>query len=198
MARVSLDGLVPAWLANAAEDEGTTLSVGRGADAELVPGKAAESPPSLGFRSGFPTREIGLVDEDVAGEDDSVLDSVDDEEGLGKPVEPGGIGVPVVEGRGPDGMELEQVEEELDPFRERYLPGVEYRPGEGVELPPARLAFAYQKAGFLREAVPPEPRRPAVGARFRGEGIDEGDLLGRSPPVLGVVPFRQRRNHHRG
>ena len=197
VAGIAFHGFPPARLADAAQDEGAALPVGRRTNAELVPGKPAQPLPAPGFAQGLPPREVGFVDPDVAGENDALLNAVDDEEDLRKPVKARGIGVSVVERGGPDRMELEQVDEELHPFRERYLPGIEYRPGERIEFSPARSAFADEEAGPLREAIPPELGRPAVRARIDGLGIDEGDLLRRGLPVLRVIPFRQRRNHHR-
>lgn len=49
--------------------------------------------------------------------------------------------------------------------------------------------FPDPEPGLLRVTVKLDPGRAAVWACLDGCGIDEGDLLGGSFPVLRIVPF---------
>ncbi len=119
---IGFGDLAFARLPDAAGFEDASSPVGRAADAELVFGKPAEalSLPQLRFRRPF--REIGLVYPNPAGKHGAVLAPIEDGEDLGKPIKAGGICVSVVERRRPDGMKLENVDEEFYPFRKGYLP----------------------------------------------------------------------------
>ena len=145
----------------------------------------------MGLPFRFPHRNVFLVDPDLAAEDDSLLDAIDGQKQLGDAVKPGGVGVHVrLRGRR-RAVELEQVVQELDRLRDRYLLGVEDGPGQGIELPSAVgvHAFVYAYPGPFVEPVLPESRGPAVGARFGDERVDEGDFLRGPRPVLFVEPF---------
>lgn len=88
-------------------------------------------------------------------------------------------------------MELEEVEQELHPFRQWDLPGVEQRPGQRVERAPASAARV-----FLHPVGPPAvfgyPAASAERAGLGGGEVDERDLVGGWLGMLRFVPFPRR------
>ena len=123
------------------------------------------------------------------------LDAVDHKKGLGKPVKPRSCRISVAKGGCSDGVELEKVHKELYPFRERNLPRVEDGAGKRIELPAACLAFPDCKAGLLVEPVSSDFLRSTKRAFLDDDGIDEIHFLFRWLPVLGIISFRDGRDH---
>ena len=74
---------------------------------DLVPRYAAEELASLRDPVLFANGDVGLVEPDVAGEDDGILASLEDGEHLPEPVNAGGMGVSVVPRGCDDRVELE-------------------------------------------------------------------------------------------
>lgn len=123
----------------------------------------------------------GLVEPYPARENHPVLAPFQGGEYLRKPVFSGAFGVSVVPGRRFDGMELEELEQELHPFRKRDLPGAEQRPGQRVERAPASAArVLLHPSGLLPFlAILPHPQNgQASGAAELTRAISSGDGLG--------------------
>ena len=110
-------------LPDASDDERRGLPVGRAVDAPLVPRKPLE-PASVGFPDELRAllRDVGLVYEDEVIEEDGILVPFQHEEYLREPIKARGVGVSVVQRGAGDRMVLEEVDEVLRPFGERYLP----------------------------------------------------------------------------
>ena len=175
----------------AGDDVEASFAVGSAGDVVLAaPGQAAfgTQPPFGRFLLGFRRVEELLVDPDPAGQNDPVLDSAEDGEDLGKPIAAGRFRVSVVRCRRLQRMEFEQMEQELYPFADRYLFGIEDRVRQSRELLAAFAAFEASNARF------PEPvfgeRPAAMRAAFRLDRIDERQLLRRRLPVLLLIPFQ--------
>ena len=131
----------PGGLSPPGREGNACLPVGRRDDAYEVPRQPLGLLP---VRLGLPLLgvgpHVGLVDVDAPGKHHLLLGSIKDGKRLPEPEISGFPVVLVVPRRRPEGMELEQVEEELYPLGDRYLPRVEDGPRQGAEAPSARLA----------------------------------------------------------
>ena len=86
-------------------------------------------------------------------------------------------------------MVFEEMQEEFDPFRYWYLPGIEYGSGERGEPPSASEAFVPLDPVAALPG-PGEKPRPAMRAYPYRQRVGEGGFLRRRLPVLLPIPFQ--------
>ena len=172
------------------DDEDGQVPVGRGCDVVLASPRKRRAGPGLGPL----LCRIRGVEELLVGpygslQDDVPLDTLQHGEDLGKPVATGRFGVPIVRRGGLQRMVFEEMQEEFDPFRYRYLPGIKYGSGERGEAPSASEAFVPLDP-VVALPVPGEKPRSAMRAVADRDRVDEGGFLRGGLPVLLLIPFQ--------
>ena len=187
----------PTGLAVAAADQDEAVRGDRGGDADAVAGDPAEFPPVDHRQPGRRLLEVGLVNVDVAVEDDAVLDALERREELDRPVAAGGNRVHVGQPGLPDAFVLGDVDEVFHPFRRRYFVGVEKGSRQRPEGAAAGLAAVPCYAFFVPSPAD-RAREPAARAGSGRNRVQHRDFLRRGLRVLLERPVGDGRLDHRG